>query len=337
MPESNGDDKKKDEKKKEPSIEEVLKENNYSKEWLLEHMDKNDAYKKAKGDRELKKAGIHVKNIGDGKGYCAQVFRVTFEFDGSGEQDEFKVVMKIPTDEKITETFDEDELTDEIAENLRELAWQLHDREVQAFDVLKEIRSTGYPLPDVYGSDHHGEERPGILLMEDMSGRGVNVEALDSLSAEQCAFVELLPNDSWSDNFKDSVHIRKENEKEIKKKLKPVLEFRPEEQKGMVQSFMDLDIYEFCKHALRDVSEEKKASSLQHGDAWSHNVLFEKNEDGSISDRMTGILDWATCFEGNPLFDIARFMITCTDGEIRRECLPRVLDAYYNRLKEASP
>lgn len=37
---------------------------------------------------------------------------------------------------------------------------------------------------------------------------------------------------------------------------------------------------------------------------------------------------------GNPLFDIARWMVYCVDAEIRREIEEQVVNCYYDKLTE---
>ncbi|KAI6197702.1 hypothetical protein M3Y94_01256600 [Aphelenchoides besseyi] len=334
-----------DDKKKDESLEEVLKKNGYTLEWVMDQLEKNDApFRKARGSHKIKET--EIKSIGDGLGYCAQIFKTTFKFDaGDEETKDYSIVIKLPTDELIADSFKSDDVDKEMQEHLSKLAWELHNRECDAHEVLKELRATSFPITDVYGWEKHDDKRNGILLMEDVSDKGKPVEALDSLTSDQCvnlsvrfadfqAFVEHLPVGQWREMFKDSVHIRKQNEKEVKNKLKHVLEFRPEDQLNVVQNYMDMNLYEFAKYALRDYPEKLEATSLLHGDAWSHNVFFNVKDDGSIGNEPTAIIDWATLFEGNPLYDISRFLFCCTDGETRREIQQKLLDTWYNRYSK---
>jgi thiamine kinase-like enzyme len=59
-----------------------------------------------------------------------------------------------------------------------------------------------------------------------------------------------------------------------------------------------MDITALGEFVLEDVAKEYGCATLCHGDVWSGNLLIEKNEDGSISDRILGIIDWQTVFEG---------------------------------------
>lgn len=39
-------------------------------------------------------------------------------------------------------------------------------------------------------------------------------------------------------------------------------------------------------------------------------------------------------FEGNALFDLARFMGSCADGDVRRDCEKEAVNLYYDLLVE---
>jgi aminoglycoside phosphotransferase (APT) family kinase protein len=61
-------------------------------------------------------------------------------------------------------------------------------------------------------------------------------------------------------------------------------------------------------------------------------MMIELSEDGSVSDRILAIIDWQTMFAGSPCFDLARFIVTCSDAEIRRGCEYQVVDFYFDYL-----
>ena len=73
---------------------------------------------------------------------------------------------------------------------------------------------------------------------------------------------------------------------------------------------------------------------LVHGDLWIANILWDKNSDGRASDTVASIIDWQSASAGNPLGDIARFLWSSVDGDIRRKHLSAFLDRYYNKLTE---
>lgn len=34
---------------------------------------------------------------------------------------------------------------------------------------------------------------------------------------------------------------------------------------------------------------------LQHGDTWINNIMFEKNPDGTLGDKVAAFIDWQIC------------------------------------------
>lgn len=61
----------------------------------------------------------------------------------------------------------------------------------------------------------------------------------------------------------------------------------------------------FSKYALVDKPAEYNSLILCHGDLWSNNILFEKNQDGAVSNSPLRFIDWQLAFTGdsfNPLY-----------------------------------
>lgn len=61
----------------------------------------------------------------------------------------------------------------------------MHATECDAYDILKDIKD--FPLPLVYFSRKHvSEDRPGVLIMEDLTRRGVHMEIHTGGSKQLC-------------------------------------------------------------------------------------------------------------------------------------------------------
>lgn len=49
--------------------------------------------------------------------------------------------------------------------------------------------------------------------------------------------------------------------------------------------------------------KEIMSDVLQHGDTWMNNILFEKKEDGTFTDKVAAFIDWQICkFFAEPAF-----------------------------------
>lgn len=46
---------------------------------------------------------------------------------------------------------------------------------------------------------------------------------------------------------------------------------------------------------------------LQHGDTWINNIMFEKNPDGTLGDKVAAFIDWQIC-KKNILFTFLKFL-----------------------------
>ncbi|KAH7713740.1 Protein C04F6.7 [Aphelenchoides avenae] len=90
------------------------------------------------------------------------------------------------------------------------------------------------------------------------------------------------------------------------------------------------------KHSKYALFEYPKALGLPllllHGDCWSNNLLFTRNDDGTPSNDVLAFLDWQGVFAGNPMFDLATFLSQSADAEVRREAEGFIIDLYFDEL-----
>jgi aminoglycoside phosphotransferase (APT) family kinase protein len=61
---------------------------------------------------------------------------------------------------------------------------------------------------------------------------------------------------------------------------------------------MSLDSIKLAKYVTEQRPQELECSSLVHGDLWSNNVIIERNDDESISNKFLALIDWQTAFLG---------------------------------------
>jgi len=72
---------------------------------------------------------------------------------------------------------------------------------------------------------------------------------------------------------------------------------------------------------------------LVRGDFWANNIMFEKTSDGSIGERIVGIIDFQMATRGCPMADIGRLMSWSVSPDIRRNHIDQILNHYYKILK----
>ncbi|KAH7709528.1 Protein C04F6.7 [Aphelenchoides avenae] len=71
---------------------------------------------------------------------------------------------------------------------------------------------------------------------------------------------------------------------------------------------------------------------LCHGDLWGNNLLYKRDADGTASNEVRAIVDWSETFLGNPMFDLAAYIVTGADAEVRREVDLFIVRFYLDEL-----
>lgn len=72
--------------------------------------------------------------------------------------------------------------------------------------------------------------------------------------------------------------------------------------------------------------EGKRKSVLTHGDLWSPQILWDKD------DNIAGIIDWQVGHQGSPMEDLHRILSTGTSVENRNKLTKPLLDHYFEKL-----
>lgn len=57
---------------------------------------------------------------------------------------------------------------------------------------------------------------------------------------------------------------------------------------------------------------------LSHGDYWSKNIIFKRDNKGRASSRVHSILDWQNSHVGTGINDIARFILTSCSAQVQQ-------------------
>ncbi|KAI6222707.1 hypothetical protein M3Y95_00922100 [Aphelenchoides besseyi] len=183
--------------------------------------------------------------------------------------------------------------------------------------------------------------------MQDLSERATTLEIYMTITAGQClnfvrhladfqSYVELkLDESQWRNKFQRTIHVREKYVKWFRDALNLILDHNNGELKKELEDILSLDWYKFSAYCVQEKAKEYDGgSTLVHGDSYTSNVMIKLSADGSISDEIAAFVDWQGLFEGNALFDAARYIVNSADAEIRRELEGPAIDLYYDRLTE---
>ncbi|KAI6223135.1 hypothetical protein M3Y99_01458700 [Aphelenchoides fujianensis] len=321
-------------------LDKEFEESGRSIGWLLEMLAAhNPRFVEAMGDSKVER--LSARDISDGRGFCSRIYRTTAHF--ATARPAYSFVLKVPTVAPLVQ------LVEGTAEavHVNKHAWAVivrgHNLECAAYRLMAGIPD--FPLPEVFFSLEHTPESGGMIAMQDLSGVGANLPLGRSLSARQCVnFARSVADfqacmlgkeDEWKGRFGYTVHIQEEFVFDFAAKGVPkILEHNGGELRKELKDILSLDWFAFSKWCVRDVAAEMNALVLVHGDCWGSNVMMRLAADGSIGDHVAAFIDWQNLFEGNPLFDVARFLVVCADADVRREVERAAVDAYFDRLSD---
>ncbi|KAI6222417.1 Juvenile hormone-inducible protein [Aphelenchoides fujianensis] len=210
---------------------------------------------------------------------------------------------------------------------------------------IRSLKATGCPgMPLVYHADAGGDSQPGVIVLEDLSRKCGTLELSGGATIEQCWSVlrllarlqihmEYASKKEWKGRFKEQSHCTTFFDSFFNGFLPLVRKEHPDFI-PLIEGMAAISTPEFARYALLDRPLGLEAVGFNHGDCWVNNVLFEKNADGSLTNNARFLLDWQMAFEGNPLFDFARFLTIAADAEVRRVVQPTAAERFHEMLTE---
>ncbi len=72
---------------------------------------------------------------------------------------------------------------------------------------------------------------------------------------------------------------------------------------------------------------------IVHSDCWMANILWEADKHtGTATSNVLALVDWQWATPGNGIEDVARFLFSSVEGQLRRAHEVAILDHYYTQL-----
>jgi hypothetical protein len=110
----------------------------------------------------------------------------------------------------------------------------MHNGECDAYELIKDLKN--FPIPKVYFVERSDETHPGLIVMNDLSGKGASLGVFYTATQQQCfniarhmadfqVYVDFMPGTPWKGKFIKSIHTQDDIEEMWKKMMNPVLEY----------------------------------------------------------------------------------------------------------------
>uniref|UniRef100_A0A915ERV7 CHK kinase-like domain-containing protein n=1 Tax=Ditylenchus dipsaci TaxID=166011 RepID=A0A915ERV7_9BILA len=319
--------------------------------FIISKLDGKDSYWDICRSR-LNLIGAEVKLL-ESSGFMSDIYLITFTFDKDipeNQESIFTAIFKIPSTRKL-ET--EISYTEENLLICKKCLFEIHKAEVRFYtEVLPVVQTklTDFVIPQMYDcrlSKSVSDPSEGFILMQELKGNVAgsvplhtglsekHVESAINAIARFHAFSLGLPDDLLvSFVFEGDVDII-DRQLHVSERLMAIPE------KEYADYFKDnekLVLNAIQKHGKFGVEQHKLFGTkpmLSHGDFWQSNFFFQKNEDGSVSQKISAVIDWQITYAGTGINDLVRLVFVGVDPELRRQKFDDWLGLYLSSLNKA--
>uniref|UniRef100_A0AC34FTL5 CHK kinase-like domain-containing protein n=1 Tax=Panagrolaimus sp. ES5 TaxID=591445 RepID=A0AC34FTL5_9BILA len=286
-------------------------------------------YQKLHGDKAVK--DVSAKDISDGKGFASNVLRCVITFVDSGE-DSYSTILKIPFFNTFNKSQNEQKFID------------LHNSEVDFFESLASIAEA--PTPKVFKTvrwQPDAGNKEGCIHMEDLSGKRKNISYFENINLSQVKCVikhlaKIHKNILCADPtlWKGKYLKNQESFVDFLDMFDPIIEphlkkCKIEDQlRPLVEKYHSFSVSkEFCLYAFKQSYKDLNIPPvLVHGDLHFNNILWATDKNGDVKNEICAFVDWQTIQEGSPMSDLARFLVNCCDGVVRRQAEEMAFEFY---------
>jgi len=200
-------------------------------------------------------------------------------------------------------------------------------------------------VPKLFVALPISDDAPGMIILEDLSQKATVIPShVHGMTYPQivATIIELARMHAWSLTTPVDWHskistreerLRKDNFANFGTLYNKTKEKYPEYFGSInVEKLVHLTNYESFL-ALFNEHREFMDDVLVHGDLHALNIMFEKNEDGSASDRLVALIDFQMVARGSPANDFGRLFCFSVPPVLRREHYNDILRRYYDEVK----
>jgi len=311
-------------------------------EYVAKHM------KDALGSHAILES-VDGKRIAVGQGFVSHILHLKLEWKEAKEDGLPKsVIVKVPVVEslhKLMESFTSGEEGVKIKAMMEEMVTIVHKAECDLYHMFG--KNPPVAMPKYYVALPVTEEAPGMIILEDLSEKGaVPARFFDGLNLSQvlAAVTEVARLHAWSlttsMDWKSRISALEDREQMMRGFLPPTIAGFKVTKEKYPDEFGSLDLEKLSALftyesylAMWNEHHEFMGDVLVHGDFHMNNMLFEKNEDGTMSDRLLALIDFQIVTKGPPGYDVARLFTFSVDYKIRRQHQEEILRRYYDEVK----
>lgn len=269
---------------------------------------------------EARISSLSLNIIGVGEGFMGQLARVALEYEGDANGAPTSIIAKFAAAKPEARAMAADQ--------------NLYQREIGFYrDIGKDV---GVPIADCYYLEYREEDNMFVLLLEDLAPGEPSDQVIGTDKETSREVIEQFAK----------LHAKWWNSEELEKLdwAKWILKAMPMDQaleqldRSMAEAEESgrFDQYPEMKRLMPHLRplfkfevEPPLPFTLTHGDLRSDNIIKPSAEGGRFA-----IIDWQLSGVGEPVNDIARWMVQSISVEDRKETEQELLKLYHDRLVE---
>ncbi|KAI1708316.1 ecdysteroid kinase domain-containing protein [Ditylenchus destructor] len=335
---------------------ETLADSVFSKGFIAEKLAENHHMLRSMLQKLLKIREMAANDICGAKGFCSQIYHIVVLLESSNGmmEEKISVILKVFSNERIENLLNtwgdtngsngegnisvwkpDKEMIDKVR--------KIHNIECDFYNHFRKISKDILPLPEIYYTQKTdmATNKPGIIIMEDLTEKAYMVPLSKGLTVQQVKnVVECLAkfhyyllceaDQSWKETFKKSIFEGEFKDCAEAAIMGVALNCNREVFEEPLKRLRKAVDYEFGMYCYKGCAAEVGLPVLLvHGDLWSNNLMWKRQENGKLSDNVAAIIDWQILYKGNFTLDIARLIVICCDSDVRLELESCIVEHYY--------